>query len=50
MTTVIDGFGLRYPGVKEAEHIYFYGVSGVDDDTRQGYLQRAYRLGTEFAG
>jgi NAD(P)H dehydrogenase (quinone) len=50
MTTVIDDFGLRYPGVKEVEHIYFYAVSGVDDDTRRSYLQRAYRLGKEFAG
>lgn len=50
MTTVIDDFGLRYPGVKEVEHIYFYAVCGVDDDTRRSYLQRAYRLGKEFAG
>ena len=50
MTTVIDDFGLRYPGVKEIEHVYFYAVSGVNSETREGYLQRAYRLGREFAG
>jgi len=49
ITKVIDDWGLRYPGIKNVEHIYFYAVSGVDDDTRRGYLQRAYRLGKEFA-
>ena len=49
MATMIDDFGLRYPGVKEVEHVYFYAVSGVDDETRWSYLQRAYRLGKEFA-
>jgi NAD(P)H dehydrogenase (quinone) len=50
MTTVIDSFGLRYPGVKEVEHVYFHAVPGVDDEIRRSYLQRAYRLGKEFAG
>lgn len=49
MTTVIDDFGLRYPGVKQVEHVYFYAVNGVDEDTRRGYLERAYHLGKEFA-
>ena len=49
MTRIIDDWGLRYPGVKHVEHVYFYGVPAVDDKTRQGYLKRAYELGKEFA-
>ena len=49
MTRIIDDWGLRYPGVKNVEHVYFYGVPAVDDKTRQGYLKRAYELGKEFA-
>lgn len=49
MATIIDDWGLRYPGVKKVEHIYFYAVSAVDDDTRRSYLERAYHLGKEFA-
>ena len=49
MATMIDDWGLRYPGVKKVEHVYFYAVSVVDDDTRRSYLERAYRLGKEFA-
>ena len=50
MSRVIDDWGLRYPGIKKVEHIYFYGPSWVDDSTRQSYLERAYKLGKEFAG
>ena len=49
MTRVIDDWGLRYPGVKKVEHVYFYRVPVVDDATRQSYLERAYKLGKEFA-
>jgi NAD(P)H dehydrogenase (quinone) len=49
MTTVIDNWGLKYPGVKTVEHVYFYQVGFTDDETRRGYLERAYRLGREFA-
>jgi NAD(P)H dehydrogenase (quinone) len=49
MTRMIDDWGLRYPGVKKVEHVYFYCVPAVDDDTRRNYLQRAYTLGKEFA-
>lgn len=48
MTTIIDDWGLRYPGVKQVEHIYFYGAPVVDAATIQRYLQRAYLLGKEF--
>jgi NAD(P)H dehydrogenase (quinone) len=48
MAGTVDEWALRYPGVKQVEHVYFYGVPVVDDETRQVYLQRAYRLGKEF--
>jgi NAD(P)H dehydrogenase (quinone) len=49
MKVLIDDFGLRYPGIKQVEHVYFYAVTGADDETRRGYLDRAYRLGKDFA-
>ncbi len=49
MTRIIDDWGLRYPGVKQVEHVYFYSVPVTDDQTRRGYLDRAYKLGKEFA-
>ena len=49
MTRIIDDWGLRYPGVKNVEHVYFYRVPVTDDDTRRGYLERAYDLGRHFA-
>lgn len=45
---LVDDFGFRYPGIETVEHVYFYAVMAVDDDTRRGYLQQAYRLGHEF--
>ena len=48
MARIIDDWGLRYPGVKKVEHIYFYKVPVTDDETRKGYLERAYKLGKEF--
>jgi NAD(P)H dehydrogenase (quinone) len=48
MTRIIDDWGLRYPGVKKVEHVYFYSVPSVDDETRRGYLERSYKLGKEF--
>jgi NAD(P)H dehydrogenase (quinone) len=48
MTRIIDDWGLRYPGVKKVEHVYFYRVFAVDDETRRAYLKRAYMLGKEF--
>jgi NAD(P)H dehydrogenase (quinone) len=49
MTGTVDEWALRSPGIKNVEHVYFYGVPVVDDPTRQGYLERAYSLGKEFA-
>ena len=49
MTRMIDDWGLRYPGIKRVEHCYFYRVPVCDAETRRGYLERAHRLGKEFA-
>ena len=49
MTQIIDNWGLRYPGVKKVEHVYFYRVPVVDDEIRQAYLARAYELGKNFS-
>jgi len=49
MTRMIDDWGLRYPGVQQVEHVYFYRVPVCDTETRRGYLERAYRLGNDFA-
>jgi NAD(P)H dehydrogenase (quinone) len=48
LTKLIDDFGIRYPGVKNVEHVYFYSVSAVGVEVRRSYLQEAYRLGKEF--
>ena len=49
MARLIDDWGLRYPGVKKVEHVYFYGVPIADADTRRKYLEQTYKLGKEFA-
>jgi NAD(P)H dehydrogenase (quinone) len=49
LRVVVDDFGLRYPGVKRVEHVYFYRVGVVDDDARRAYLKRAFDLGKAFA-
>ncbi len=49
MKSIIDDWGLRYPGVKKVEHEYFYQVPVADKATLQNYLMRAYQLGKYFA-
>ncbi len=49
MTRIIDDWGLRYPGIKKVEHVFFYRVAVADPETLRGYLDRAYLLGREFA-
>jgi len=49
MARIIDDWGLRYPGIKRVEHVYFYGVPIADAETRRSYLERAFKLGKEFA-
>lgn len=48
MKTLIDEYTLSYPGIQSVEHVYFYAVHGADDETRRGYLERAYALGLQF--
>jgi putative NADPH-quinone reductase len=45
----IDDWGLRYPGVKQVEHIYFYGAAIADPAQIQQYLRDARQLGRDFA-
>ncbi len=47
MRTIIDDWGLRYPGIRNVEHVYFYAVN---NENSRDYLERAYRLGVEFSG
>jgi len=49
MRRIIDDWGLQYPGVKCVEHVYFYAAAVADKETIQGFLDRAYKLGKEFA-
>lgn len=49
MRRLIDDFCLHYPGIQTVEHEFFYAVNMADQDTLQGYLERAYRLGKEFS-
>ncbi len=49
MTRIIDDWGLRYPGVKHVEHVYFYRAAIADEVTIRGYLDRSYQLGKAFA-
>lgn len=48
MKKLIDEYSLIFPGVQSVEHVYFYAVHGADDETRRGYLERAYALGRHF--
>lgn len=49
MTRLIDDWGLRYPGVKRVEHVYFHRVPIADAETRRHYLERSFALGRDFA-
>jgi NAD(P)H dehydrogenase (quinone) len=49
MRQIVDDFGLRYPGVKRVEHVYFYRVPVVNEDIRRECLKRAFELGKGFA-
>ncbi len=50
MASIIDNWGLRYPGVKRVEHVYFYGADVSTIDERRAWLDQAYRMGKDFAG
>ncbi len=49
MTWIIDDWGLRYPGIKTVEHVYFYRAALSDEGTRNQYLERSFQLGKGFA-
>ena len=49
MDTILCDWGLKMAGVRDAQHVYFYAVGAVDETTRLGYLDHAYRLGSDFA-
>jgi len=49
MELIIDDWGLRYPGIKRVEHVYFYGATIADEPTRRAWLDRAFALGRDFA-
>lgn len=49
MRRIIDDWGLRYPGVKHVEHVFFYGAAIADPPQIQAYLRLARQLGRDFA-
>ncbi len=48
MNKIIIDWSLKYPGIPEAELVYFYAVSAVSDEKRNEYLQKAFNLGKEY--
>ncbi len=48
MTSIVDDWGLRYPGIKKVEHVFFYGADVSTMEQRQAWLDQAYRLGRDF--
>jgi NAD(P)H dehydrogenase (quinone) len=48
MTRLMADWGLRYPGIRSVEHVFFYAVNGASDEVRRQYLDRAYVLGRDF--
>jgi len=48
MGRLMDDWCLRFPGVKNVEHVYFHAVHDFDVEKRRRYLEEAYRLGKEF--
>jgi NAD(P)H dehydrogenase (quinone) len=48
MGRLIDDWCLRYPGIKNVEHVYFYAMHDFDTAKKQRYLEEAYRLGKDF--
>jgi len=48
MEKIMVDYALKYPGISNVEHVFLYQALTVDDETRKGYLELAYRLGKEF--
>jgi NAD(P)H dehydrogenase (quinone) len=45
MEKTIDDWSLKYPGITDVDHIYFYSILAVSPDTRKKYLEMAYLKG-----
>ena len=45
---LVDEFAMRYPGIKQVEHEYFYAVHDGDSSKLNRCLERAYQLGRGF--
>jgi NAD(P)H dehydrogenase (quinone) len=48
MGRLMDDWCLRFPGVKDVQHVYFHAVHDGNDEARHANLAEAYRLGREF--
>jgi NAD(P)H dehydrogenase (quinone) len=48
MEKTIDEWSLKYPGIENVEHVYFYSVVSVSPETRKKYLEMAYLKGKDL--
>jgi len=48
MEKTIDDWGLKYPGITDVDHIYFYSILAVSPETRKKYLEMAYQKGKDL--
>jgi NAD(P)H dehydrogenase (quinone) len=48
ITKIIDDWSLRYPGIQDVEHVYFYTATAAPPERIKAYLKQAYQLGKDF--
>ena len=48
ITTVLDDWAFRFPGIDDVEHAYFHAVTAAAPDTIRDYLDQAFELGRTF--
>ena len=48
MEKITVDYALKYPGIAQTELVLLYSVGVFDEETRKGYLDKAYRLGKDF--
>jgi NAD(P)H dehydrogenase (quinone) len=48
MEKTIDDWSLKYPGIKNVDHIYFHSILSVSPEKRKKYLEIAYLKGKEL--
>lgn len=48
MEKSIDDWSLKYPGIKQVDHIYFHSILAVSEETRKKYLEIAYLKGKDL--